>query len=530
MATHVYANDLEIACRSTDGVATTAFPDPCWSPPPPKGGPVLIPYGNVAFAPDITNGTCTVFIAGQTVAIEDKAYFATSTGNEPATHQFQKGERTQVITGKAYFRSWSLDVIFEGLGVDRHTDMVSHNHGSMPANTPLFPYISRGWFKHDCSDEEKRINAACTPDKDDSDAKKEVKSKSKLAQLLQARKTKQGGANGANKDWHWTDDHCAGLEVPLGSMEDAKKYAEELSDLFKSLPEELAALQSVEAALTDMVLNAGAEAAAKWGAKAALKQAAGTALPAAGNIAMGAWSLVDGILAIGDVADIKAAATEALEQLEILRNKASDLQKLADDFKDFGTLDDAAKLEKAQEIGQAGQDMLATLNACTRARKCNLVPFKAKGAPFSARNQSKVEPSKAGGCCSGQTGHHLIYGAMAKGACSKYDHDIAPTVCTEGTSQKYGSHGRVHDAMDKEVGILTKNGKVAPDGTMSVDDAIDAAANSHAEAFPLSKCSKKCIKAQLEAYYAQTCRGSRLKAVDKRGDPHKPDTGDSSDD
>ena len=143
MATHVYANDEEIACKATQGVATTAFPDPCWSPPPPKAGPILIPYGNVAYARDISNGTSTVFIAGQTVAIEDKAYFATSTGNEPATIASKKGDKTHVIKGKAYFRSWSLDVIFEGLRVDRHTDMVSHNPGSMQANTPLLLYIPR---------------------------------------------------------------------------------------------------------------------------------------------------------------------------------------------------------------------------------------------------------------------------------------------------------------------------------------------------------------------------------------------------
>lgn len=163
MGTHVYANDLEIAWKSTDGVATTAFPDPCWSPPPPKGGPILIPYGNTAFAPDITNGTCTVFIAGETVAIEDKAYFATSTGNEPATEAFAKGDKTSVIKGKAYFRSWSLDVVFEGLGVDRHTDMVSHNHGSMPSNTPLFPYISRGWFGGTTASKKKSVSNVLVP-------------------------------------------------------------------------------------------------------------------------------------------------------------------------------------------------------------------------------------------------------------------------------------------------------------------------------------------------------------------------------
>lgn len=533
MATHVYANDLEIACKSTDGVATTAFPDPCWSPPPPKGGPILVPYGNVAYAPDITNGTCTVFIAGETVAIEDKAYFATSTGNEPATEAFAKGDKTSVIKGKAYFRSWSLDVVFEGLGVDRHTDMVSHNHGSMPSNTPVFPYISRSWiWNHDCAKEEKRIARACQPDKDNSDTKKEIQGKSKISRILQGRKQRSGVGRRDGSGWHWTDDHCAGLEVSLDSIEKAKEYADQLADLFLALPDELNAMNVLESVLTDLATNAAMRAAAKVGAKAAVKQLAGSSLPVLGNAAMGVWSAVDAAIAIGDVAEIKAAANEALEQLDILRQKGNDLQSLADDFKNLKSLPPDEQLSKAQEIATAGQDMLATLNACTRARKCNLVPYSADGAgnPVSGRKRSNVESARGGGCCKGQTGHHLIYGAMARGACPNYDHSVAPTVCVEGTSQNFGSHGRVHDAMDRQVGTLARNGKVSGDGTMSVDDAINAAANSHAEAFPLSKCSKKCIKAQLESYYSQMCRGSRIKALDKYGSPTVPDGGDSSND
>ncbi|WP_316679411.1 DUF4150 domain-containing protein, partial [Ralstonia chuxiongensis] len=97
----------------------------------------MIPYPNTAFAKDITNGTATVFIHGKEVAIEDHSYFATSTGNEPATQAFNKGVATGVITGKAYFTQWSSNVFFEGFGVPRHTDLVGHNQGSAPSNTAL---------------------------------------------------------------------------------------------------------------------------------------------------------------------------------------------------------------------------------------------------------------------------------------------------------------------------------------------------------------------------------------------------------
>ena len=532
MPTHVYANDEEIACRAADGVATTAFPDPCWSPPPPNGGPALVPYGNVAYARDIINGTATVFIGGQTVAIEDKAYFAASTGNEAATYAFQKGDKTHVIKGKAYFRSWSPDVIFEGLGVDRHTDLVSHNHGSMPSNTPAFPYLSRRFFGgHDCKDEEKRIERACQPDKENSETKKELKGKSKTARMLQKLKKKSGVGRRDKNGWHWTDDHCAGLKIKLISTEQAKEYANEMADLFAALPEELNAMSMLESMLKDLAANAAINAAEKVAAKAAVKQLIGSSAPVAGNIVMGLWSAMDAAMAVGDVREIRAAANEALEQLNALQDKAKELQSLAEEFKGFRERPPEEQLTKLQEIAVEGQDMLATLNACTRARKCNLVPYRADGAgnPFNARKQSKVESSKGGGCCPGQTGHHLIPKAMIESACPRYDHNIAPTVCVEGFSEHFGSHKRIHDAMDRRVKGLADAGKLL-NGTMSLEQAIEAAVESHHSAFFASKCSKQCIKAQLESYYNQMCRGSRPKAVDKQGNPIKPERGDSGSD
>lgn len=235
-ATHVYANGLEIACAATDGVASTAFPDPCWSPPGPKGGPVLVSYPNTAYARDIVNGTATVFIAGSTVAIEDKAYFSTSTGNEPATTRYRKGDKTGVIKGKAYFQSWSFDVIFEGLGVDRHTDLVSHNHGSMPGNTPLFPYLSREDL-HKCGREIKKVVRSCDKQSEQSDERKELRSKSKIGTLLQRmRGDKSGKGRRDEKGWHWTDDHCDGLQVKLRGADEALPYAKQLEEVYKHCP------------------------------------------------------------------------------------------------------------------------------------------------------------------------------------------------------------------------------------------------------------------------------------------------------
>ena len=512
MKTHVYANGLEIACKaaSTDGVSPQAFPDPCWSPPPPNGGPVVIPYPNTCYAESITNGTKTVFIAGKEVAIEDQSYFGTSTGNEPATQQFAKGVATHVITGKAYFTQWSFDVLFESLGVPRHTDLVSHNHGSMPSNTPVFPYLSRSALGgHPCKDEETRIKRACEKEDDHSDARKGIRKKSKALGLLK----KKGKHDSGGKDWHWTDDHCDGLQVNLNSVEKAQEYAKQMKEAYEQLPEMLNVMSALESELVSMATKAGGEALAKWGAKAGLKQVGGSSLPAIGNTIMGIWSGVDAVMAIGDVGEIRRVAKDALSQLEVLKAKASDLQSMAKRFKDIDKLSGEETLKVAAE----GQDLLATLNECTRARKCNLVP---KSQNDRTRG---VETADGKGCCPGQTGHHLIYGAMMADAdCPGYKYETAPTVCTEGFSQHHGSHGRVHDAMDKEVGTLARNGKLQ-NGTMSMDQALDAAAKSHAEAFPLSRCSKDCIRAQLESYYK--CPGARPKAVDKNGGAVTPSAG-----
>jgi hypothetical protein len=127
METHVYANDNEICSKNADGTAVIG-PDPCWSPPGPTAGPIVIPYTNTASASGLAAGSSTVFICGQPLALRDKSYLDNSTGNEPATRSFPMGVSTHTITGKAYFVKWSEDVKVEGLNVCRHLDPMTHNH------------------------------------------------------------------------------------------------------------------------------------------------------------------------------------------------------------------------------------------------------------------------------------------------------------------------------------------------------------------------------------------------------------------
>ena len=171
MANNVFANGLEIACKAADGKSVAAFPDPCFTPPSPPAGWIVVPYANTAYAKDTANASKTVMISGKPVMKKDVSYFKTSTGNEPAAGP--KGVVTGVKKGKAYFASWSMNVKIEGKNVVRHTDGMTHNHGST-TNTGTWVYLDTDTKKQKCEKEINAVNDACKPEnnKDHSGAKK----------------------------------------------------------------------------------------------------------------------------------------------------------------------------------------------------------------------------------------------------------------------------------------------------------------------------------------------------------------------
>jgi hypothetical protein len=141
MANDVYANGREISCKAADGKSVCAFPDVCLSPPSPPAGPIPIPYPNTALAQDTTSGSKSVKISGKEVMLKNKSYFKKSTGDEAATKSLGMGVVTHQITGKVYFASWSMDVKIEGQNAVRHLDLTTHNHMSVPGNSPTWPYL-----------------------------------------------------------------------------------------------------------------------------------------------------------------------------------------------------------------------------------------------------------------------------------------------------------------------------------------------------------------------------------------------------
>lgn len=142
MANNVFANGREISCKKADGKAICAFPDVCFTPPQTPATPpgVPIPYPNTGMAKDTTKGSKKVKISDKEIMLKNKSHFKTSMGDEAGCAP-KKGIITSKIKGKVYFNAWSMDVKVEGKNVVRHLDLTTHNHASMPGQTPPWIYM-----------------------------------------------------------------------------------------------------------------------------------------------------------------------------------------------------------------------------------------------------------------------------------------------------------------------------------------------------------------------------------------------------
>lgn len=117
----VIVNKLTIVHKKSDGTATSGAPDVCKTPS--AGGPVPIPYVNVAFSKDLQNGSTTVTADGVPAALKD-SFLLPSVGDEPGVIG---GVISGVNKGKAKFLNYSMDVAIEGRNVARLTDPMTMN-------------------------------------------------------------------------------------------------------------------------------------------------------------------------------------------------------------------------------------------------------------------------------------------------------------------------------------------------------------------------------------------------------------------
>jgi uncharacterized Zn-binding protein involved in type VI secretion len=125
MVASIIVNKVTIVHKGSDGIATGIPPDVCKTPT--SGGPVPIPYPNIARSSDLVNGSRTVRVDGQPAALKDSE-FAVSTGDEAGT---AGGIVSGVNQGKAKFTNYSMDVKIEGRNVARLGDPMMMN-GNAP--------------------------------------------------------------------------------------------------------------------------------------------------------------------------------------------------------------------------------------------------------------------------------------------------------------------------------------------------------------------------------------------------------------
>jgi hypothetical protein len=125
MGTNVDANGRSILHKGHGLVHTCAPPDVCKTPSP--GGPVPIPYVNVAMDSDIADGADTVQIESNPLA-NVAAKISTSTGDEAGSAG--GGIISSKIKGTVTWKMGSLDVKAEGKGVVRFLDPDFHNGNS----------------------------------------------------------------------------------------------------------------------------------------------------------------------------------------------------------------------------------------------------------------------------------------------------------------------------------------------------------------------------------------------------------------
>src|SRR3954452_13843071 len=104
MPSHILVYGLGLTYKGTIGISSSAMPDVCKTPSP--GGPVPIPYPNVAQSSDTAKGSKKVKCDGESICHKD-SNFSTSTGDEAGTAG--GGVVSNKTKGKAEFVNFSMD-------------------------------------------------------------------------------------------------------------------------------------------------------------------------------------------------------------------------------------------------------------------------------------------------------------------------------------------------------------------------------------------------------------------------------------
>ena len=124
MGSTVTVNSPNTVVHKKSGGQSPVFPDVCKTPSP--GGPIPIPYPNIAQSSSAAKTATTVKADGQKIMLKDSE-FSTSSGDEAGTAG--GGVVSSKTKGKAQFILYSFDVKAEGKNVPRGMDMMKQNGG-----------------------------------------------------------------------------------------------------------------------------------------------------------------------------------------------------------------------------------------------------------------------------------------------------------------------------------------------------------------------------------------------------------------
>ncbi len=122
MPSHILVNSLGLTYKGTIGLSAATIPDVCKTPSP--GGPVPIPYPNIATQSTLKGGTKTVKAKGKMIAVKGSQY-SSSNGDEPGT---AGGVKSSVNMKATDWITYSFDVKMDGKNACRHTDKKFHNN------------------------------------------------------------------------------------------------------------------------------------------------------------------------------------------------------------------------------------------------------------------------------------------------------------------------------------------------------------------------------------------------------------------
>ncbi|MEZ4297419.1 MAG: DUF4150 domain-containing protein [Polyangiaceae bacterium] len=135
MPGNVFANGRSVLHKDDGGTQIAGVPDVCKTPSP--GGPVPVPYPNLAMSSDLADGTKKVKIQGA-MAAHKSAKISKSSGDEAGT---AGGVVSNVNRGKMAFSLYSMDVKLEGKNAVRFADLGPGNGNSY---NDMYPAVVGG--------------------------------------------------------------------------------------------------------------------------------------------------------------------------------------------------------------------------------------------------------------------------------------------------------------------------------------------------------------------------------------------------